>query len=68
MPQEQIARLRAALAARRIPHKDFADVAGLGRCYVSRILCGYPAGELATIKIQRAIAHLGLDQEVRRAS
>ncbi len=39
---------------------------GVSYAYVCRILCGFPAGELATIKIQRAASRL-LESERKHA-
>jgi hypothetical protein len=54
-------RLRATLAAAQVSHSAFARAAGLHRVYLGGILTGrvHP-GELATIRIARALAALGL--------
>lgn len=54
-------RVRGVLAERQIAHSEFADKCGLGRTHVSRLLNGFPAGELARIKLARGLAALGLD-------
>lgn len=53
--------LRRQLAERRITHTTFAAVAGLNRAYLCRVLSGHQPGELAVVKIERAMARLGLD-------
>jgi hypothetical protein len=63
-----IARLRGVLAARRITHTQFARACGLSIAFTSRVLCGYPAGELCRFKMARGLQHFGLEAEVRRAS
>ncbi len=61
-------KVRALLAERLISHKTFAEMAGVSYAYVCRILCGtQDAGELAQIKIDRAVARL-LESERPRAS
>jgi CRP-like cAMP-binding protein len=58
-------RLRGMLAEARVSHTEFARACGLSRFYVSRILNGYPAGELAAVKLERGIKRLGLDRQAR---
>ena len=67
-PTIDVRRLRGLLAEHRIPHKDFAAACGLNPCFVSRVLAGGRAGELARIKMARGVAALGLstESEVRR--
>ncbi len=58
-------RVRGLLAERQISHGDFAEACGLTRPYISRLLNGFPAGELARIKLARGLAQFGLDGQVR---
>lgn len=56
-------RMRVALAEADVKPGEFARLAGLNRAYVSQLLHGRLApGELATIKIERALAHLAEPQ------
>jgi hypothetical protein len=59
--------LRGLLGEHRITRKHLARAAGLNPHYVSRILCGFPAGELATLKLERGLRQLGLEGELQRA-
>jgi hypothetical protein len=63
-----IPKLRGALAERRIAHRQFANVCGLNPRYLSSVLCGKPAGELALLKIERGMKALGLDREAPHAA
>jgi DNA-binding LacI/PurR family transcriptional regulator len=61
--------LRGMLAERRITGRRFAALAGLSSAYVSHVLTGHKQpGELARIKIERAIVKLGLDREPSHAA
>jgi predicted transcriptional regulator len=57
-------RLRGLLAEAQISHTAYAATCGMSRRYVSRLLGGHiQPGELATIKMQRGLAALGLSDE-----
>jgi hypothetical protein len=57
-------RVRAALAMRRISYTRVAEVANLNREHTCRILCGaLEPGEIATDRITRALATLGIPTE-----
>jgi predicted transcriptional regulator len=57
--------VRAVLARHEIPARELARTAGLTPQTISRILRGrQPAGELAKIKIHRALEQLGVASEV----
>jgi predicted transcriptional regulator len=60
-------KVRGILAERQITHKEFADMAGVSYAYVCRILCGLQVGELAQMKLERAVTRL-LESERPRAS
>jgi hypothetical protein len=60
--------LRGILAEAQISHTAYARACKLSRVYVGCILSErVQPGELAIIKLQRGLAALGLDQEVRCA-
>ncbi|MGZ3665916.1 MAG: helix-turn-helix domain-containing protein [Ktedonobacterales bacterium] len=56
-----MSKLRAAMHERGIHVKDVAGVAGLEPSYVSRILRGAPYGDVAEMRLARAVRHMGLD-------
>jgi transcriptional regulator with XRE-family HTH domain len=61
--------LRGLLAQERITGTHFARICGLSRDYVSHILTGQrQPGELARIKIARALEALGLDRAVNHGA
>jgi hypothetical protein len=62
-------RLRGILAEAQVNYSDFARACRLSRVHVGHILSGrVEAGELATFKIRRGLAVLGLDREVQHAA
>jgi hypothetical protein len=62
-------RLRGILAEAQVNTSEFARACQLSRVHVGHILSGrVEAGELATFKIRRGLAVLGLDREVQHAS
>jgi transcriptional regulator with XRE-family HTH domain len=63
-----VSRIRAQLAARRISRAELATASGLSRTYVSSLLCGRPAGELARMKLARGLIALGLNSETPHAA
>jgi len=64
IPTLDMRRLRGLLAEHRITHTHFADTCGLSRAFVSHLLTGQrQPGQLACIKIARAMEALGLDGE-----
>jgi transcriptional regulator with XRE-family HTH domain len=61
-------KLRGLLAEQQITHVEFARRCHLSRVYISLILNGRARpGELATIKLQRGLAALGLDRQAQVA-
>lgn len=62
-----VAEVRATLARHKITHARFARACGLSRPYASRLLNGYPAGELACLKLLRGLHTLGLDGQAASA-
>ena len=64
MGTQDYRRLRGLLAEQGITHKQFANVCGLSRVFLGRVLAGsVKPGELARIKIERGVQHLGLTME-----
>jgi hypothetical protein len=60
--------LRGLLAEQQVTHSEYARRCRLSRVYVSRILTERcQPGELATIKLQRGLAALGLDRVAAHA-